>query len=82
MLASYLKPDGCIAVIEQEYDDPIAKKWDVPEDRLTREQIAFWMSNIGFQLIDEFDLLQGENNPSGTGMPECWSVVYARARAG
>jgi len=81
LLASYLKPDGRIAIIEQEYDDPIAKKWDVPEDRITREEVGFWMSNIGFRLADEFDLFQGENNPSGTGMPERWFVVYARVDA-
>ena len=81
LLASYLKPDGRIAIIEQEYDDPIAKKWDVPEDRITREDVDSWMSNIGFRLVDEFDLFQGENNPSGASMPERWFVVYARVNA-
>jgi hypothetical protein len=36
------------------------------------------MSAIGFELIDTFDLFQGENNPGGTGMPERWFVVYGR----
>jgi precorrin-6B methylase 2 len=78
ILASSVKPGGRIAVIEQEFDDPIAKKWDILEDRITREQLADWMSAIGFELIDTFDLFQGENNPGGTGMPERWFVVYGR----
>jgi precorrin-6B methylase 2 len=78
ILASSVRPGGRIAVIEQEFDDPIAKKWDILEDRITREQLADWMSAIGFELIDTFDLFQGENNPGGTGMPERWFVVYGR----
>lgn len=78
LLASYLKTSGRIAIIEQEFDDPIAKKWDVPENRITRSQLDGWMLNAGFHLVDEFDLFQGDNNPSGTGMPERWFVVYAR----
>jgi precorrin-6B methylase 2 len=77
-LTSSLKPGGRIAIIEQEFHDPIAKKWDIPEDRITREQVADWMSGIGFELIDTFDIFQGENNPGGTGMPERWFVVYSR----
>jgi len=78
LLASYLKVDGRIAIIEQEYDDPIAMQWDVPEDRITREQVDLWMSSVGFRLVEEFDLFQGDNNPPGAGMPERWFVVYAR----
>ena len=81
ILASSLKPGGRIAIIEQEFDDPIAKKWDIPEDRITREQLAGWMSGIGFELMDSFDIFQGENNPGGTGMPERWFVVYGRRPA-
>ena len=79
LLASYLRPNGRIAIIEQEFDDPIAKVWDVPEDRITKEQVDDWMSRIGFQLVNEFDLFQGDNNPPGAGMPERWFVVYARS---
>jgi len=82
VLAAELKPDGRIAIIEQVYDDPIAMKWDVPENRITPEQVDDWMANIGFQLVDEFDVFLGANNPPGTGMPERWFVVYARAGGG
>jgi ubiquinone/menaquinone biosynthesis C-methylase UbiE len=80
-LAESLKPSGRIVIIEQEYDDPIAQRWDIPEDRITKEQVDGWMSNIGFHLVDEFDIFQGENNPKGTGMPERWFVVYSRTPA-
>jgi hypothetical protein len=72
------KPAGRIAIIEQEFDDPIAKKWDEPEDRITREQVKGWMANAGFHLTNEFDLFQEANNPKGAGMPERWFVVYGR----
>jgi SAM-dependent methyltransferase len=77
-LASSVRPGGRIAIIEQEFDDPIAKIWDIPEDRITREQLEQWMSNIGFDLSDTFDIFQGENNPVGAGMPKRWFVVYSR----
>jgi len=77
-LAGSLAPRGRIAIIEQEFDDPIAKQWDRPEDRITREQLAGWMRQAGFELEREFDTFQGRNNPAGTGMPERWFVVYRR----
>ncbi len=79
-LVSYLKPGGRIAIVEQEYDDPIAKKWDLPEDRITPEQVKEWMAAVGFELTAQFDLFQGAKNPPGTGMPERWFVVYGAAR--
>ena len=82
LLAASVKQDGRIAIIEQKFDDPIAKKWDVPADRITPEQLAQWMSVIGFELVDSFDIFLGENNPVGAGMPERWFVVYSRRPAG
>jgi SAM-dependent methyltransferase len=76
ILARSLKPGGRIAIVEQEFDDPIAQKWDIPEDRITHEQLAGWMSAIGFELIETIDIFQGENNPKGAGMPERWFVIY------
>jgi SAM-dependent methyltransferase len=78
VLVRYLKPDGRIAIIEQEFDDPIAKKWDLPEDRITREQLDGWMARAGLQLTGRFDIFEGANNPKGAGMPERWFVVYGR----
>jgi len=81
LLVSQLKPSGRIAIIEQEFDDPIAKKWDLPEDRITKDQVKSWMANVGFHLIGDYDIFEGANNPAGTGMPQRWFVVYARAAA-
>ena len=72
----YLNPGGRIAIIEQEFNDPIAQKWDKPDDRITREEVQHWMASIGFRLQREFDIFKGSNNPAGTGMPERWFVVY------
>jgi ubiquinone/menaquinone biosynthesis C-methylase UbiE len=81
VLASYLKPSGRVAIIEQEFDDPIAKKWDLPEDRITKDQVEIWMTNLGFHLIRDYDIFEGENNPEGAGMPQRWFVVYSRGLA-
>jgi predicted methyltransferase len=77
-LVPYLKPGGRIAIIEQEFDDPIAKKWDIDADRITREQLKGWMAGVGFGLQAEFDIFQGANNPRGAAMPERWFVVYTQ----
>lgn len=78
VLAAQLKPGGRIAIIEQEFDDPIAKKWDRADDRITPEQVNTWMAQAGFRLVATFDMFQGSNNPKGAGMPERWFVVYGR----
>jgi predicted methyltransferase len=74
-----LRPGGRIAIVEQEYDDPIAKKWDLPEDRITPKQVQGWMAAVGFELAAEFDIFSAAKNLPGTGMPARWFVVY-RAR--
>jgi SAM-dependent methyltransferase len=78
VLASQLKADARIVIIEQEYDDPIARKWDEDDDRITPRQVDEWMAAIEFELKAEYDLFQGANNPRGTGMPGRWFVVYGR----
>jgi len=77
-LTAELKPTARIAIIEQEFNDPIAKKWDLPEDRITKEQVNAWMANVGFHLVGDYDIFEGKNNPPGAGMPERWFVVYGR----
>jgi len=81
VLASELKPSGRIAIVEAEFDDPIEKKWDPPEDRITKDEVQDWMANIGFHLVGDYDIFEGANNPQGTGMPQRWFVVYARDAA-
>jgi len=78
VLAPSLKPGGRVAIVEQEFDDPIAQQWDRPEDRITKEQLKGWMTAAGFHFVSEFDMFQGSKNPQGTGMPTRWFVVYAR----
>ena len=78
VLAPSLKPGGRVAIVEQEFDDPIAKQWDRPEDRITKEQLKTWMIAAGFHFVNELDMFQGTKNPKGTGMPARWFVIYAR----
>ena len=81
VLAHYLKPGGRIAIVEQEFNDPIAKQWDLPDDRITPEQVNTWMSRVGFRLEASFDIFKGANNPQAAGMPERWFVLYTREAA-
>lgn len=76
VLIGELKPGARIAIVEQEFDDPIAKKWDEDKDRITKEQVQQWMAELNFELKGEFDMFEGAKNPKGTGMPARWFVVY------
>ena len=79
--SSYLKPGGRIALIDQEFDDPIAKQWDLEKDRIKKEQLDAWMANVGFELVAEYAIFKGMNNPPGAGMPGRWYVLYRRRSA-
>ncbi len=77
VLASELKPTGRIAIVEQEFDDPIAKKWDKPERRVRREQVQGWMAAMGSSSRPSSTSSTPEAT-GGTGMPARWFVVYGR----
>jgi hypothetical protein len=65
-------------IIEQEFDDPIAKTWDHEEDRITPTQVQGWMAEVGFRQVAGFDIYNAANYPPRTGMPARWFVVYPR----
>jgi ubiquinone/menaquinone biosynthesis C-methylase UbiE len=52
-LASYLKPDGRIVVI-----DRIGGHKDQPEMQVTLEEVKQWMAAAGFRLAEEVDLFE------------------------
>ncbi|MBI2822192.1 MAG: class I SAM-dependent methyltransferase [Acidobacteria bacterium] len=67
-LASYMKPDGRIALVEMDKDDPQTPHRSAPEMLLSRETVDQWMAEIGFYPAQEFDLFPGKK----------WFVVYQR----
>lgn len=64
-LARYMKPSGRIAVVE--LDPERGSHRDDPALRLTKEQVAGWMSAVGFTPTDEFNLFDDK-----------WFVIYGR----
>lgn len=66
-VAGYLKPNGRIAVIELDATLPNASHRDEPEQQVTREQVATWMSAAGLKKLDEIKLFE-----------EKWFVVYGK----
>jgi ubiquinone/menaquinone biosynthesis C-methylase UbiE len=62
--ASYLKPDGRIAVVEL---PPDGSHKDEPALVVTKEQVKGWMAAVGLKPLQEFDGLEGK-----------WFVVYGR----
>jgi ubiquinone/menaquinone biosynthesis C-methylase UbiE len=68
-LGSYTKANGRIAIIEFNKDDPDAPHRNQPELQVGREEILQWMSDAGFELVDEHpDLFPGKK----------WFLVFAR----
>jgi ubiquinone/menaquinone biosynthesis C-methylase UbiE len=68
-LGGYTKANGRIAIIEFNKDDPDAPHRDQPELQVGREEILQWMSDAGFELVDEHpDLFPGKK----------WFLVFAR----
>ena len=68
-LVRYSKPGGRIAIVEQEIEDPIAKKWDFPEDRITREHVAEWMAAVGFRLANSSTRFTAATTRRARGCP-------------
>jgi 2-polyprenyl-3-methyl-5-hydroxy-6-metoxy-1,4-benzoquinol methylase len=52
-LGTYIKPNGRIAIIEMNRDDPNTPHKNQPELLVGRDQILQWMSDAGFRLVQE-----------------------------
>ena len=64
-MAGYLKPDGCIAIVEL---PPTGSHKDDPSLIVTKDQVQAWMAEAGYKPVQEFNgLNEGK-----------WFVVYAR----
>jgi 2-polyprenyl-3-methyl-5-hydroxy-6-metoxy-1,4-benzoquinol methylase len=68
-LGTYLKPNGRIAIIEMDKNDPNTPHKNQPELMVGREEILQWMSDAGFKLVEEHpDLFPGTK----------WFLVFGR----
>lgn len=68
-LGTYVKPGGRIAIIEMNKNDPNTPHKNQPELLVGREQIAQWMSDAGFRLVQEYpDVFPGTK----------WFLVYGK----
>ena len=68
-LGTYMKPNGRIAIIEMNKDDPNTPHKNQPELLVGREEILAWMSDAGFKLAEEHpDLFPGTK----------WFLIFAR----
>lgn len=66
-VASYLKPNGRIAVIDLDADKPDASHRDDPKLQVRRPEVQAWMEAAGLQKIGEYDLFTDK-----------WFVVYGK----
>lgn len=68
-LATYLKPNGRIAIIDMNSNDPNTPHKNQPEMLVAREDILRWMSDAGFKLVEEHpELFPGKK----------WFLVFGR----
>jgi ubiquinone/menaquinone biosynthesis C-methylase UbiE len=68
-LGGYIKPNGRIAIIEMNKDDPNTPHKNQPELLVSRDEILQWMSDAGFKLVSEdADLFPGTK----------WFLVFGR----
>ena len=59
-LASHLKPQGRIVVIDLIKDHPDAPHKDQPEMQITLDEVKQWMAAAGFYLVEKFDLFDNK----------------------
>ena len=68
-LAAYMKPNGRIALIEMDKNDPKTPHKDQPEMLVSRADVDKWMAEVGFYPDKEFnDVFPGTK----------WFVIYQR----
>lgn len=66
-VASYLKPNGRIAVIELDADKPDTSHRDDPSQQVRRPELQAWMEAAGLHKQGEYDLFQDK-----------WFVIYGK----
>lgn len=66
-VATYLKPNGRIAIIELDADSPETSHKDDPKLQVRRPEVQAWMAAAGLQKIGEYDLFTDK-----------WFVVYGK----
>ena len=67
-LGTYMKPNGRIALIEMNRDDPKTPHRNSPEMLLSKDDVKSWMAAAGFYPSEEFDVF---------GSPK-WFIIYTR----
>jgi len=68
-LGAYMKPNGRIAIIEMNKDDPNTGHKNQPELLVGRDEILHWMSDADFKLVEEHpDLFPGTK----------WFLIFGR----
>lgn len=55
-LATYVKPNGRVVIIDLIFDRPDGPHQNQPEMHITQEQVRGWMANAGFPVMREIDL--------------------------
>ncbi|MEO7406913.1 MAG: class I SAM-dependent methyltransferase [Vicinamibacterales bacterium] len=66
-VASYLKPNGRIAIIELDADKPEASHRDDPKLQVRRPDVQAWMEAAGLHKLEEYQLFEDK-----------WFVVYGK----
>ena len=68
-LATYIKPNGMVTIIEMDRNDPNTAHKDEPNMLLSRAEVDKWMASLGFQPAKEHnDLFPGTK----------WFVIYQK----